>query len=162
MSFTLRAFRRVTPTLPTSTGEPEPAHDKVSGRVGFDARGNAVWEWRTADKGFVRDASTTLVRKLDVPQLSIETTAIARRRQAPQVERQAATAGSARLAAPLPMGAGGGSNPYNRNGEYAAKSAPAHRSPPRQQSRIIVTSRSKPGLLDRLQEWMGARPRSRR
>ena len=65
----------LTPTLRTSHGDQgKPAHP-TSGRVGFDARGNAVWEMRTTDHRYVRDASTTLVRKL-VPPLSLEATAI--------------------------------------------------------------------------------------
>ncbi len=43
------------------------SREKESGRVAFDARGNPVWEWRTGEGTFHRDASTTLVQKLEAP-----------------------------------------------------------------------------------------------
>jgi hypothetical protein len=159
MSFTLRFARRVAPTVPTSADETASLADKTSGRVGFDSRGNAVWEWRTADQKFVREGSTSLVRKLEVSHLSIESTAIAKRRLAPQIERQAPAAAAA---AAGPLGTGGGFNPYDRSGHAVAKKHAVKHAAPRRSSKIIVTSRSKPGLFDRLREWVGVEPRSRR
>jgi len=51
-------------------------------------------------------------------------------------------------------------NPYNRNGEEAVKSAQAVRSPARQPSRIVVTSRKQPGLIHGLMEWISGRSKS--
>jgi len=51
-------------------------------------------------------------------------------------------------------------NPYNRNGEEAIKSAQAVRSPARQPSRIVVTSRKQPGLIHNLMEWISGRSKS--
>ncbi len=43
---------------------------KRSGRVKFDDRGNAIWEWATATGKFGRDVSTARLKALD-PALSI-------------------------------------------------------------------------------------------
>lgn len=50
------------------------ALENNAGRVTFDSRGNAVWEWRTDDGEFHRDASTSMVRALQPVGLSIEAT----------------------------------------------------------------------------------------
>lgn len=42
-----------------------------SGRVKFDDRGNAVWEWAMSTGAFGRDVSTARLRTLDHPALSI-------------------------------------------------------------------------------------------
>jgi hypothetical protein len=47
------------------------ADAKNSGRVQFDARGNAVWEWSIATGAFGREVSTQRLQKLEHPALSI-------------------------------------------------------------------------------------------
>ena len=42
-----------------------------TGRVQFDDRGNAIWEWSVATGSFGRDVSTSRLKKLDHPGLSI-------------------------------------------------------------------------------------------
>jgi hypothetical protein len=66
------------PSLKPDTGNAdtlpmdEEDHDvKRTGRVKFDDRGNAVWEWAMATGAFGGDVSTTRLRTLDHPSLSI-------------------------------------------------------------------------------------------
>ena len=45
--------------------------DKKSGRVTFDARGNAVWEWAMSTGIFGRDVDSERLKKLEAPDLRI-------------------------------------------------------------------------------------------
>jgi hypothetical protein len=62
---------------PGTTGHAEPSSkvdaggDKSTGRVKFDERGNAVWEWQVATGAFAADVSTQRLQKLASPGLSI-------------------------------------------------------------------------------------------
>ena len=58
------------------SGKPEPKNvpspdDKKSGRVKFDDRGNAVWEWSVATGAFGREVSTDRLKKLESDALSL-------------------------------------------------------------------------------------------
>jgi hypothetical protein len=48
-----------------------PNTGKQSGRVQFDERGNAVWEWSVATGAFGREVSTERLQKLENPGLSL-------------------------------------------------------------------------------------------
>ncbi len=128
---------RLTPTLRTSHAEQGKSTNPSSGRVAFDARGNAVWEMRTADHRYVRDASTTLVRKL-VPPLSMEATAIVRKPSATPVPQRTV---------PIDAGHVSGGTAMGTVRTYPVRSAPAAQ---RAATRSKVTSRARPALLDRL------------
>ncbi len=55
-----------------SAGAPDAKDDaKSTGRVKFDDRGNAVWEWSVATGAFGREVSTERLQKLEHPALSI-------------------------------------------------------------------------------------------
>jgi hypothetical protein len=54
--------------------EGAPSLENSAGRVTFDSRGNAVWEWRAGDGEFQKDASTSMVRALQPDGLSLEST----------------------------------------------------------------------------------------
>jgi hypothetical protein len=56
------------PSLPSSKKE---TGDKSTGRVKFDERGNAVWEWQVTTGAFGVEVSTQRLQKLEHPALSI-------------------------------------------------------------------------------------------
>jgi hypothetical protein len=62
---------------PGSKGSAEPSSkdgksgEKPTGRVKFDERGNAVWEWQVATGAFGREVTTQRLQKLEHPALSI-------------------------------------------------------------------------------------------
>ena len=62
-------------SAPDSTGNPgapDPKADaKGTGRVKFDDRGNAVWEWSVATGAFGREVSTARMQRLEHPALSL-------------------------------------------------------------------------------------------
>jgi hypothetical protein len=47
------------------------ADAKTTGRVKFDDRGNAIWEWSLATGAFSQDVSTQRLQRLENPTLSI-------------------------------------------------------------------------------------------
>jgi hypothetical protein len=49
----------------------EKTGDNTTGRVKFDERGNAIWEWSLATGAFGREVSTERLQKLEHPALSI-------------------------------------------------------------------------------------------
>jgi hypothetical protein len=163
--------------------------EKNSGRVAFDARGNAIWEWRTGEAGFDRDASTTQVQKLEAPGLSIEATrkvqraavaqpvshertpdrvesaTLAHRTETPELSLEA-TMKVKRPEVQSPDKtalAGGGFNPYDRNGGAAAKSAVSAARPTRPPTRPDAQAPREPAsALARVREWLGGRGRQGR
>ncbi len=57
---------------PRDTPKPEPrSAAKPTGRVKFDERGNAVWEWQIATGSFGLEVTTQRLQKLEHPALSI-------------------------------------------------------------------------------------------
>ena len=62
------------PSKPGAEPAPKPsAQDKAkpTGRVQFDDRGQAVWEWSIATGAFGREVSTQRLQKLEHPALSL-------------------------------------------------------------------------------------------
>jgi hypothetical protein len=124
--------------------------NKRSGRVGFDERGNSVWEWQLETGVYSRDISTQKLRKLDLDELSIAETASNKR-----------PPGLGGTKAPMPGGgfnpydnapaAGGGFNPYDNAHALGKKMQPAPKSaaqPPK-----------KPVDLKKLEEWLQLKKR---
>jgi hypothetical protein len=58
------------PAAPASGAEAK-AGGKTTGRVQFDDRGAAVWEWSIATGAFGREVSTERLQKLEHPALSL-------------------------------------------------------------------------------------------
>ena len=54
-------------------GDParEGGNDRTTGRVKFDDRGNAVWEWQVETGAFGQDVSTARLQRLEHPALSL-------------------------------------------------------------------------------------------
>jgi hypothetical protein len=61
------------PATSVSSGN-APRDPQASGRVAFDVRGDAQWQWRQEDGDFRPEASTTRVQKLEAIELSLEPT----------------------------------------------------------------------------------------
>lgn len=60
------------PSEPAEPSPPPPAGgDKSTGRVKFDERGNAVWEWQVTTGAFAMEVSTQRLQKLEHPALSL-------------------------------------------------------------------------------------------
>ncbi len=146
MSDRTGAPRRIEPDPADATGGPRGKADATSGRVGFDSRGNAIWEFRDGNRNFSREPSTTMVQKIQPPDLSLEQTGVVQRPDG------ASSSGSTNL-----KGAAEGFNPYDRRGSSFAQT-PAMAAPPRKPSRIVVTKRSKPSLISRLLEKITRKP----
>ncbi len=56
---------------PTEPSAKQATGDKSTGRVKFDERGNAVWEWQLTTGAFGVEVSTQRLQKLEHPALSI-------------------------------------------------------------------------------------------
>ena len=50
---------------------PDAKAGQTTGRVKFDDRGNAVWEWAISTGAFGRDVSTSRLQRLEHPALSV-------------------------------------------------------------------------------------------
>jgi hypothetical protein len=59
------------PGAANSSSSKNEAGDKSTGRVKFDERGNAVWEWQVETGAFGVEVSTQRLQKLEHPALSI-------------------------------------------------------------------------------------------
>ena len=80
------------------SGKPSSAEPKKTGRVQFDDRGNAIWEWSIATGAFGREVSTERLQKLENPGLSLA---------------EDAPTPSFNQVKPNPQGAVKGYNPYD-------------------------------------------------
>ena len=114
---------------PPSGGKPpddkKPREQGKSGRVTFDERGNAVWEWSMSTGIFGRNVDTKRLKKLEAHDLKIEET---QRQKKPTL---------------APKAPGGGSDPYNSSGTGIA---PGRKAEP--------SAKGKPKDLKRLSEWI--------
>lgn len=92
------------------------ADKRSSGRVGFDSRGNSVWEWQVQTGVYSRDVNTESLRKLDLDELSLADTAAVKSLQDESAQDEPKPSAKAPVAdrpAIDPKKAGGGFNPYD-------------------------------------------------
>jgi hypothetical protein len=103
------ARRPADPAAPATVPSPlaSQASGRQPGRVRFDDRGNAVYEWALKTGEFARDSATSRLKKLDNPSLSLADDAPT------PVE----------IARPNPHGTIKGYNPYD-SGKLGGKQAP--------------------------------------
>ena len=133
------------------------ADDQRSGRISYDERGNAVWEWKLETGVYSRDINTQRLRKLELNDLSIADTA--------KHARPPGLSGQETGSPPMPGGGfnpydnssttGGnvGSNPYNSAGRAALKPEPQPEPQPEE------PRQRKPMDMRKLQEWIEIRKR---
>jgi hypothetical protein len=117
--------------------------EKKSGRVTFDARGNAVWEWAMSTGIFGRDVDSERLKKLEAPDLRIAD-------DTPQKGKSFGTSVDQR---------GPGFDPYNTHSIKGAKpeeNRDTGRDPYNTASagRKNNGQRDKPTDLKRLSEWI--------
>ncbi len=84
--------------------------EKRSGRVGFDERGNSVWEWQLETGVYSRDVNTQRLKKLDLNELSIADTAINKKPEGFKPDAKPETGFNPYNNSPS---VGGGSSPYD-------------------------------------------------
>jgi hypothetical protein len=118
-----------------------PREAQASGRVGFDTRGDAVWQWRQEDGQFRPEASTTRVQKLQSAELSLEPTL-----------KVTALETATPAKADLPCG---GFNPYDRG----TLAAPKENRPPKPRVKFppIVAPPVDNSLPARARRWLKSR-----
>ena len=92
---------------PGKPAAPDAKAAKGTGRVKFDDRGNAIWEWSIATGAFGREVSTERLHKLEHPSLSL-------------ADDASATSDSVR---PNPLGTKKGYDPYD-SGKLGKPPAP--------------------------------------
>jgi hypothetical protein len=139
--------------------DPKAQEAKRSGRVGYDERGNSVWEWQLETGVYSRDVSTQRLRKLELGDLSIAETASHQR--PPGLGGAPAKPAPGKAQSPAP---GGGFNPYDKGasgGEFGSNPYDNSRSMGQRVQPKPPSSppARKPMDLKRLEEWMNIRKR---
>ncbi len=114
---------------PPEKDDAKPEQGK-SGRVAFDERGNAVWEWSMSTGIFGRNVDTKRLKKLEANDLKIADDPAPASPSAPQPVAQ-------------PKLPASGFDPYNSSGSGLARGGPARpKAPPKAKD------------LKRLSEWI--------
>jgi hypothetical protein len=128
---------------------PDPAEQKRTGRVGFDERGNSVWEWQLETGVYSRDVNTQKLKKLNLDELSIADTGVNKR------PLGFADANKE----PMP---GGGFNPYNNSPQVGGGTSPydtARALGDKFSDRPRPTKPKTPDELRKLDEWIKTKKR---
>jgi len=117
-------------SAPEAKAEAE-AEARRTGRVQFDARGNAIWEWSIATGAFGREVSTERLQELEHPALSIAD-------DAPT---------PLDTVRPNPLGTKHGYNPYD-SGKLGKAPAPPRKKDLRRLSEFLKMKRESAGNKD--------------
>jgi hypothetical protein len=99
--------RPADPMAPLAAPAPAPVSGREPGRVKFDDRGNAIYEWSIKTGEFAKDSATSRLKKLENPSLSLA-------EDAPT---------PVEIARPNPHGTIKGYNPYD-SGKLSGKQVP--------------------------------------
>ena len=136
---------------------------KRSGRVGFDERGNSVWEWQLETGVYSRDITTQKLKKLDLDDLSIAETAKHERPKGLVEDRKELPGGGFNPYDNSPPVGGEGGNPYNNARNTGQKFQPAKSAAPAPKSQPAKPGAPpaprKPVDLQKLEEWMKIKKR---
>lgn len=118
-----------------------PTTEKSSGRVAFDARGNATWEWQTSTGVFGREVSTQRLNKLEAKELAIVDTPRTepRNQQGFELSLDESQLPNREL----------GFNPYDSAPTPRAKVADEPRKPPTDQHMLDAWIKMKKGLAEK-------------
>jgi hypothetical protein len=155
-----KGTKRDVPTAGSAagSGDAKAAAEKRSGRVGYDERGNSVWEWQLETGVYSRDVSTQKLRKLELGDLSIAETATHKRPPG------LGGSGPQKSAAPPAPKPGGGFNPYDSSAGAGPQGGNPYDNARSMGQRMQpkappAPAQRKPMDLKRLEEWMNIRKR---
>jgi hypothetical protein len=109
---------------------------KRSGRVGFDSRGNSVWEWQLETGVYSRDVNTQKLKKLDLGELSIAETVFGEGPLSLQDDDKPAPGGGFNPYNHRPQAKQEGTNPYDSARALSHKFAPKNE-PPQERPRNL-------------------------
>ena len=129
----------------TKAKPPPQDPDKPAGQVRHDSTGRAVWEWAAASGRHALESTSRLLKRLDMPGLTLEGDDSAPPASQTPTNKGAAGKGSPAAGVPaLPPPGQRGFNPYDR--KLPARSA----EPQASQVKRPAAPAPKPGLLGKL------------
>lgn len=135
-----------------------PDNKNPAGRVKHDAGGRAIWEWAVDTGRHALDSTSRLLKRLDLPGLSLLDEEAEKKKKAEEEERSAREAGGNRYGQDVPTfggpretdpmaGARRSFNPYDNRAPVKRNPVPPKAAAPATQPE---RSAKKPGLLGRL------------
>jgi hypothetical protein len=127
--------------------DPGPDDDKPVGRVRHDPSGRAVWEWAAQTGKQALDSTSRLLKRLELPGLTLEGDDKKKPDNAPFATPDKTTDSKP---AHRPVGSGSGFNPYDNRMSVKKQPARSGTVPTKPASTPIQIARKKPGFIARL------------